>query len=69
MKTIAYKANPGTKQEEERSIAFTEIDIELPDIKKECLKHFDKNCQTSGKAISFKYIFFITVLTYYPVLI
>lgn len=46
--TVPIKAVAGPQEEEEGVIPYTEIDIDLPDVKKECLEQCERITQTAG---------------------
>lgn len=46
---VTIKTEPGNKEGEASEISYTEIDIQLPDIKKECLQYSERIHQTAGK--------------------
>lgn len=52
LEKVTIKVEPGTEEQEETEILYSEIKIELPDIKTECLENSERIHQTAGKTFS-----------------
>lgn len=49
VETISIKTEPGPREEFGREIPNTEFDVDLMDVKQECLERSDKIIQPAGK--------------------
>lgn len=54
MKTVTIKTEPKPQEEDGREIIYTEIDIDLPNVKVECLERSERIAQTAGKPDFFR---------------
>lgn len=60
---LTIKTEPGTRGEGDGSTPATYyVEIEVPNIKVECLEYFDEHHQTDGKINNFSSINFVLIL-------
>lgn len=49
MELVTIKIKPGTRDESGGGIPYTEIDLDLLDVKKECFEHSERITPAAGK--------------------